>query len=232
MRAARRVRADSPAVFFGARDHRTFTRERVMALKTLQDLFADELKDVYDAEHRITKALPMMIKGATSPELTQALQNHLRETEEHVERLEQVFEECGDTPTRKTCQAMVGLLKEGDELLEEKGPESVRDAAIIAACQKVEHYEMATYGCLRTWAKLLGMEETSQLLQRTLDEEGQADKKLTQCSQKLNVEAVEGSDESEGTGDEDGNTRQAVTVGRRSSSGSGGSGRANARRKM
>jgi len=201
-----------------------------MALKTLQDLFVDELKDVYDAEHRITKALPKIIKGATSKQLTQALQDHLRQTEEHVERLEQIFEECGDTPTRKTCQAMVGLLKEGDELLEEKGPESVRDAAIIAACQKVEHYEMATYGCLRTWAQLLGFEEATRLLQQTLDEEGNADKLLTKCSEQLNVEAVEGGTEDEETEDEDGNTPQAVTVGRRGSS-TGGTGRTNGRRK-
>jgi len=203
-----------------------------MALKTLQDLFTDELKDVYDAEHRISKALPKLIKGATSPQLTQALQKHLQETEGHVERLEQIFEECGGTATRKTCQAMVGLLKEGDELLDEKGPESVRDAAIIAACQKVEHYEMATYGCLRTWAQLLGFEEATRLLQQTLDEEGAADKKLTQCAQSLNVEAVDGLDEDETMEDEDGNTRQAVTVGRKSTSASGSPGRTNGRRKM
>jgi len=200
-----------------------------MALKTLQDLFADELKDIYDAEHRITKALPKLIKGATSPELTQALQSHLRETEQHVSRLEEVFGECGETPTRKTCQAMVGLIKEGEELLDEKGPESVRDAAIIAAAQKVEHYEMATYGCLRTWAQLLGFDEAARLLQQTLDEEGQEDKKLTECSRSLNVEAMSGSDESE---DEDGNTRQAVSVGRRSTSTSGTPGRTDGRRKM
>src|SRR5438874_4360770 len=189
---------------------RTFTQECVMALKNLKALFTDELKDIYDAEHRITKALPKLIKAATSRQLSEALQNHLRETEEHVSRLEQIFEECGDTPTKKTCQAMVGLLKEGDELLGEKGPESVRDAAIIAAAQTVEHYEMATYGCLRDWAQLLGLDEAARLLQTTLDEEGRADKKLTECAKSLNVEAVTGMDEDEDTTleDEDGNTRQ------------------------
>ena len=204
-----------------------------MALKNLKSLFTDELKDIYDAEHRITKALPKLIKAATSRQLSEALQSHLRETEEHVSRLEQIFEECGDTATKKTCQAMVGLLKEGDELLDEKGPESVRDAAIIAAAQKVEHYEMATYGCLRDWARLLGLDEATRLLQTTLDEEGRADKKLTECAKSLNVEAVTGMDEDEEVTaeDEDGNARQPVTVGRRTSSTGGTSGRSNGRRK-
>jgi ferritin-like metal-binding protein YciE len=168
-----------------------------MAIKNLEELFVDELKDVYDAERRITKALPKMIKAATSEELSNALQEHLQQTEEHVARLDRIFEDLGKTAGRKTCQAMVGLLEEGEALMEEEAPESVMDAALIAAAQKVEHYEMATYGCLRDWARLLGNNEAAEILQETLDEEGDTDKKLTEIAQSLNVEAAEAGEESE-----------------------------------
>ncbi len=163
-----------------------------MALKNLHDLFVDELRDMFDAEHRITKALPKLIKAATSRELSSAFEKHLKQSEGHITRLTQIFEGIHVAPTRKTCQAMLGLLKEGEELMAEDAPESVKDAALIAAAQKVEHYEMATYGCLRDWAQLLDYNDAATLLQQTLDEEGQADKKFTECAKSLNVEAVEG----------------------------------------
>lgn len=168
-----------------------------MQFKKFEDLFVDELKDIHDAERRITKALPKMIKAASSDELRTALEDHLQVTEGHVERLERIFEGLGKTPGRKTCDAMVGLLEEGSQLIQEDGPESIIDAGIIAAAQKVEHYEMATYGTLRDWAKLLGHDDAARLLQETLDEEGEADKTLTRLSQSLNIEASEASEEEE-----------------------------------
>ncbi|TMQ68688.1 MAG: ferritin-like domain-containing protein [Candidatus Eisenbacteria bacterium] len=166
-----------------------------MPANDLRELLVEQLQDIYDAEQRITKALPKMAKAADSEELASAFEGHLRETEEHVRRLEQVFETLDESAKRKECKAMVGLLDEGKDMMEENNPPNVRDAALIAAAQKVEHYEMATYGCLRTWAELLGEDEAVQLLQQTLDEEGNADKKLTQVAQTLNVEAVEEEEE-------------------------------------
>ena len=165
---------------------------------TLRELFVDELKDIYDAEHRITKALPKMAKAADSEELVSAFQEHLRETEEQIRRLEEVFESFDESPVKKTCKAMVGLLEEGQEIINEEGESpAVNDASLIAAAQKVEHYEMATYGCLRTWAEMLGEDEAVRLLQITLDEEGATDKKLTEIAQSLNVEAAEQGEEEE-----------------------------------
>lgn len=161
-----------------------------MAVKTFEDLFIDELKDVYDAEKRIVRALPKLVKNANSEELSDALEAHLGQTEKHVERLDRIFKELGKSPGRKSCPAMMGLLAEADELLEESDDPTVRDAAIIAAAQKVEHYEMATYGTLREWAKLLGHSNVAKTLQETLDEEGKADKTLTKLSQGLNVFAA------------------------------------------
>ena len=160
--------------------------------ETLRDLFIEELKDIYDAEQRITKGLPRMAQAAGSDELVSAFEEHLGETEEHIRRLEEVMESLDESPSRKTCKAMVGLLEEAQEIIDDDdhSPE-VKDAALIAAAQKVEHYEMATYGCLRTWAELLDEDEAVRLLQTTLDEEGAADKKLTEVAQSLNVEAAE-----------------------------------------
>ena len=163
-----------------------------MALENLRDLFLEELKDIYDAEHRITKALPKMARDATSEELSTAFEDHLEQTQEHVVRLERVFRIVGESPAKKTCKAAVGLLQEGEELMNEDAPDSVKDAALIAAAQKVEHYEMATYGCLRDWAQLLGHGEAAELFQETLDEEGEIDKRLTEIAQSLNVEAIDG----------------------------------------
>ena len=166
-----------------------------MALENLQDLFLEQLKDVHDAEQRLVKALPKMAREASSEELSSAFEKHLRQTQEHVTRLERVFRSIGESAAKKTCKAMVGLIEEGEEVMKEDADDNVKDAALIAAAQKVEHYEMATYGCLRDWARLLGHDEAANLLQQTLDEEGEADKKLTEIAQSLNVEAMDGEDE-------------------------------------
>jgi len=180
--------------------------------ETLRDLFIDQVKDIYDAEHRITKALPKMVQAADSEELVSAFEDHLKETEEHIRRLEEVFEAMDESPARKTCKAMVGLLEEGQDVIDDIESADVKDAALIAAAQKVEHYEMATYGCLRTWADLLDEDESVRLLQTTLDEEGSADQKLTEIAQSLNVEAAEETDE-----DEEDKEPATVSPGRRTS---------------
>jgi ferritin-like metal-binding protein YciE len=209
-----------------------------MSMENLQELFLEQLKDVYDAEQRITKALPKMAREATSEELSTAFEEHLEQTQEHVKRLERVFEIIGESPGKKTCKAMVGLLEEGEEIMKEDAPESVLDAGIISAAQKVEHYEMATYGCLRDWAQLLGLSEAVDVLQETLDEEGETDKRLTEIAQSLNVEALSGEDEEE-TDEEEadvpraervGPSRKPVSASRRSSSGTSSAGRSTASR--
>jgi ferritin-like metal-binding protein YciE len=154
-----------------------------MSLDSLEKLFLEELKDVYNAEKQILRALPRMAKAADSPELQQAFTKHLRETEGQVQRLERVFQNLGQSVRGKTCKGMQGLLEEGKEVLEKDGEPSVIDAALIASAQRVEHYEIAAYGCLRTYAQLLGYSEAEQLLQQTLNEEEAADKKLTQLGE-------------------------------------------------
>ena len=190
----------------------------VVALKNFEELFIDELKDIYDAERRITKALPKMARAASSEELSSGFEQHLQQTEEHINRLDRIFEMMGKTPGRKTCEAMVGLLEEGQQLMSEDAPEAIMDAALIAAAQKVEHYEIATYGTLRDWAKLLQNDEAADLLQQTLDEEGETDKKLSEIAMSLNVEASEIDEE-----DEESQERDTVTAGKRSGSSSGAS---------
>ena len=154
-----------------------------MSLDSLDKLFLEELKDVYNAEKQIVAALPRMAKAAETPELKKAFTNHLRETEGHVDRLEQIFKELGQTARGKKCKGMEGLLEEGKEILEEEGQPAVIDAALISAAQRVEHYEIAAYGCLRTYAQLLGYSQAEKLLQQTLAEEEAADKKLTQIGE-------------------------------------------------
>ncbi|HLW35525.1 MAG TPA: ferritin-like domain-containing protein [Chthoniobacterales bacterium] len=168
-----------------------------MKLDTLKKLYVEELRDVYNAEQQLVKALPKMAKAASSDELREALEMHLDQTKGQVERLEEIFEQLDESPKGKTCKAMKGLIEEGSEILEENGEESVLDAGIIAAAQKVEHYEMATYGTLRTWADLLNQDEAAGLLQETLDEEGEADKKLNELAEEIvNPEALlEGEEE-------------------------------------
>ena len=154
-----------------------------MSLDSLQKLFIEELKDVYNAEKQILRALPKMAKAAESPQLQQAFTKHLKETEGHVQRLERIFKELGQAARGKKCKGMEGLLEEGKEVLEEDGDPAVIDAALIASAQRVEHYEIAAYGCLRTYAELLGYSQAAQLLQQTLQEEEAADKKLSQLGE-------------------------------------------------
>lgn len=162
-------------------------------MDTLNELLAEELKDIYSAEKQLLKALPRMAKKASSKKLKMALQEHLRVTEGQVRRLEQVFEALGKPAKAKTCKAMKGLLEEAKEIMEEDASAAVLDAGIIAAAQKVEHYEIASYGTVRTWARLCGEEEAAELLQQTLDEEGDADQKLTELAESLvNPRAEEG----------------------------------------
>jgi len=161
-----------------------------MEMETLKDLYVEELKDLYSAENQIVKALPKMIKAATHNELKQAFTTHLKETEIHVKRIEQVCDDLGVSPKGKKCVGMEGLLKEGSELIKEKPEPDVLDAGLIAAAQHVEHYEMAGYGCCRTYARQLGFESQAEMLQATLDEEGNADKILTEIAEAtINVEA-------------------------------------------
>ncbi|KUJ60864.1 hypothetical protein AR687_15775 [Flavobacteriaceae bacterium CRH] len=168
------------------------TKAKSNAASGLTELFEDGLKDIYWAEKALTKALPLMSKNATSVELIDAINSHLVETEEHVVRLEQVFESIGKKATAKKCDAMEGLIEEGKGILEETELGVVRDAGIIAASQKIEHYEIATYGTLRQFAETLGFTEAASLLELTLDEEKGADKKLTEVAvSAINVEAAE-----------------------------------------
>ncbi len=149
-----------------------------MSLDSLEKLFLEELKDIYNAEKQLTRALPRMAKAAESPELEQAFTTHLKETEGQIQRLERVFKGLGQAARGKKCKGMEGLIEEGKEKMEEDGEPMVIDAALIASAQKVEHYEIAAYGCLRTYAELLGYTEAVQLLQQNLQEEEAADQKL------------------------------------------------------
>jgi ferritin-like metal-binding protein YciE len=162
-----------------------------MKLNTLQKLYTDELRDLYNAENQLLKALPKMAKAASSEELKEAFEKHLEQTKGHVERLEQVFEELGEKPKGKTCRAMKGLIEEGSEILQEDGEESVLDAGIIVAAQKVEHYEIAGYGSVRTFAHLLGKDKSAELLQTTLDEESETNEILNKLAESVvNPEAL------------------------------------------
>ncbi|MBX3413968.1 MAG: ferritin-like domain-containing protein [Pirellulales bacterium] len=161
------------------------------SLKTLHDLYIEELKDLYSAEKQLLKALPKMAKAADSRQLRQGFEAHLDETEEHVTRLEKIFEDLDASPRGKKCKAMEGLVEEGAEVIKVDAPPSVKDAALIAAAQRVEHYEIAGYGTVRTYAELLGHSAAAKLLQKTLDEEGATDKKLTALAETINVEAEE-----------------------------------------
>ncbi|HWD19664.1 MAG TPA: ferritin-like domain-containing protein [Verrucomicrobiae bacterium] len=151
----------------------------------LHELFLDELADLLDAETQLTKALPKMAKAAQADELREAIEAHLEETQGHVDRLEQVFESLDEKSKRKPCQAMKGLLKEGSEILQELKGKSSLDAGIIAAAQKVEHYEIASYGTVIAWAKQMGHDEAAELLEETLEEEKAADEKLTDVAESV-----------------------------------------------
>jgi ferritin-like metal-binding protein YciE len=162
-------------------------------METLRELYIEELKDLYSAEKQLVKALPKMAKNATHPELKQAFEDHLEETEGHVERLEQIFETLDGSPGGKKCKGMEGLIEEAKELLEEDVQEDVLDAGLISKAQHVEHYEIAGYGTVRAYALTLGEEEHARLLQLTLDEECEADKLLTSLAEgAINVDATVG----------------------------------------
>lgn len=154
-----------------------------MKLNSLNKLYLEELRDLYSAETQLVKALPKMAKGASSDELKEAFESHLEQTKEHVERLTEIFDGLQEKPAGKTCKAMKGLIEEGSEMLEQEGDESVIDAGLIAAAQRVEHYEIAAYGTVRTFANLLGEDEAAELLQQTLDEEGETDKQLSELAE-------------------------------------------------
>src|SRR5207245_2002532 len=157
----------------------------LMRIDSMKELLVEELKDLYDAEKQLVKALPKFAKAASDEELGEAFQDHLEQTKGHVQRLEQVFDILGSKPKAKPCKGMRGLVEEGDEVLHEDAAEPLADSAIIGAAQKVEHYEMAGYGTARTLAQAIGKKDAAQLLQETLDEEGEADKKLTQIAKRL-----------------------------------------------
>jgi len=198
-------------------------------MSSLQELFLDELKDMYDAEKRISKALPKLAKAATSVELQEAFNQHLEETLGQIEKLEQVFSSIGEKPKGKTCKATVGLIEEADEILSDNKGEPTINAALISAGQKVEHYEIASYGTLREWANLLGNEEAADLLGQILEEEEAANEKLNDIAESSANEEALGGDEEEGeesgdaedvkskrmVGEGTGSRRGALTKGKR-----------------
>jgi ferritin-like metal-binding protein YciE len=168
-----------------------------MKLGSLEDLFVHELKDLLSAEKQLVKALPKMAKGANSLALKTAFEEHLEQTKGHVERLEKIFSLLEKSPRAEHCKAMEGLVQEGAELLQEEGAPTVKDAALIGAAQRVEHYEIAAYGTTRTLAELLGHDEAVELFQQTLDEEKETDEKLTELAMsEINPEAEAASDKS------------------------------------
>jgi ferritin-like metal-binding protein YciE len=163
-----------------------------MQMENLQDLMKSDLKDVLNAENQIIKALPKMIKKATNTDLQEAFEQHLEETREHSNRLEQVMEMLGMPVRAKTCKAMQGILEEGKEVMGEDADDDVMDAALIGAAQKVEHYEIATYGTLCTYAELLGLADAKRLLGQTLEEEKRTDQKLSELAEAvINLEAAD-----------------------------------------
>ena len=178
-----------------------------MKMKNLNDLFMMELRDMYGAEKMVLKALPKMAKAASAEPLKAALQQHLKETERQIERLEKVFSQAGAPARAKKCKGMQGVLEEGQEIMEEDAEPSVRDAGLIGAAQRVEHYEMAGYGCLRTYARLLGNEQAARLFEETLGEEKHADLKLTELAERgINLQARDAGEEEE----EDNRQRKAA----------------------
>jgi ferritin-like metal-binding protein YciE len=163
--------------------------------ESLRELYIDELRDLYSAETQLVKALPKMAKAASNEQLREAFEEHLRQTSEHVSRLEQIFEQLEEKPSGKKCLGMEGLVKEGAETMKENYTEDVKDSAIIGAAQRVEHYEIAGYGTVRTLAELLGENEHVSLLEQTLEEEKQTDEKLTELASEINPKTVQGEEE-------------------------------------
>jgi ferritin-like metal-binding protein YciE len=172
--------------------------EMVMQENQLRELYVEELKDLYSAENQMVKALPKMAKAATSEDLRAGFEEHLEQTKEHVARLERIFKALDESPKGKTCKGMQGLVAEGGELIDEDPEPEMLDAGLISAAQRVEHYEIAGYGCVATYAELLGENEAAQLLRTTLKEEYETDEKLTELSREINVEAAEADSSSNG----------------------------------
>jgi ferritin-like metal-binding protein YciE len=168
-----------------------------MKANRLKHLYVEELKDLYSAENQLVKALPKIAKAATSPDLRAGFEAHLNQTKEHVARLEKIFEGLDESPKGKKCMGMEGLINEGSEMIEENPAPEELDAGLISAAQRVEHYEIAGYGCVRTYAELLGEDAAAALLQQTLDEEKETDEKLTELSGQINLEAADSEESDE-----------------------------------
>lgn len=181
-----------------------------MKIESLRDLYVEQLKDLYNAEQQLIKALPKMAKAASSEELRAAFESHLEETRQHAQRIETIFEQLGEKARGKKCKAMEGLVAEGGEVIEEDMENSIKDAALIAAAQRVEHYEIAGYGCVRAYATKLGEDDAATLLSQTLEEEKEADKALNDIAEELSFEVPQESSQSE--------KRTAKTSSRRSKS--------------
>jgi ferritin-like metal-binding protein YciE len=165
--------------------------EEAMKLTTLRDLYVEQLQDLHSAETQLVEALPKMAKAASHSQLQSAFKEHLEQTKTHAQRIEQILGTLGAKTGGQKCQAMEGLIKEGEEMIKSRGDSDAIDAGLIAAAQRVEHYEIAGYGCVRTYARTLGDEQAARLLQQTLDEEGMTDKKLTNLAEEvINVEAM------------------------------------------
>jgi len=186
-----------------------------MEHQALKVLYINELKDIYNAENQLVKALPKMAKAANSEELRTGFEEHLEQTRGHVQRLEQIFKELGEKPSGKKCKGMEGLVAEGQEMMGEDFEDDVMDAALISAAQRVEHYEIAAYGTVRTYAELLGEDTAVQLLEQTLDEEKETDQKLTDMASEINVRAMgEGSEEGSEEGEAEAPARKKAKTAR------------------
>jgi ferritin-like metal-binding protein YciE len=199
-----------------------------MEMQSLKELYVDELKDLYNAEKQLVKALPRMAKNASNPQLKKAFTDHLQKTEGHVQRLDRIFEMLGERSGGKKCKGMEGMIEEAKDLLEEDASEEVLDAGLISKAQHVEHYEMAGYGTVRTYAQQLGLDNQARLLQQTLDEESEANELLTQIAEStVNLQAAQGAQEEESTSTRRGDrqvSRSVSSEGTRSRSGGGSRG--------
>ena len=185
-----------------------------MQMRSLQDLYAEKLQDLYSAEEQIIKALPKMMESAGNDELRRGFELHLRQSEQHVERLDRLFQQLGQKGGRIECEGMRGIIKEGQKAMKEVKDPDTLDAALIAAAQAVEHYEMAGYGTARTWARQLGREQDARLLQQTLDEEEQTDRKLTEVAETMvNRQAAQGDREVSRSVQSDEGSRQKLSTG-------------------
>ena len=180
-------------------------------INSLKDLLVEEIKDLYSAENQLLKALPKMAEAATNPDLKAGFTEHLQQTRGHVGRLERAGELLGESPKGKTCKAMEGLVEEGAEAIETNAPDAIRDANLIGAAQRVEHYEIAAYGTANAFAEKLGLDDVAQLLQATLDEETATDEKLTALSDTVNDEAASASEDEEGEAEEKSGLKSART---------------------